>query len=383
MNLDDSKLQKQKTIAPAIVGRIDTYPELNLCLTHKSVNNHVFQKLDLTKHEEQLLKIEINQSTFLGCTMSKNLKNHLEKNNYIISEFNVPFEAFPSQLYDKDTLYNNYDYNNPDSYSKTLDKIVYDRYYSFGAISDNLGEMLARTLHDYSIRTSKYEFLDNYDQKKVVAIMGGHKLERNSNFYKQIAYLSKTLTEKGYLMVSGGGPGAMEATHLGAWFADKPNSHLDNAISILSVAPVYNHELWLPSAFKVFDEYPTTNYKSLSIPTWFYGHEPPAPFSTHIAKLFENSLREEGLLSIAKGGVIYAPGSAGTMQEIFQDLAQNHYESYGHSSPMIFCGEEYWTKQVPIYPFLKSLIENKRLNPAVDISVHSHNHSIVDYLEKK
>jgi predicted Rossmann-fold nucleotide-binding protein len=62
----------------------------------------------------------------------------------------------------------------------------------------------------------------------------------------------------------------------------------------------------------------------------------PTPFATHIAKYFANSVREEGLLAIAKGGVIFTPGSAGTMQEIFQDLAQNHYQSFGVSSPMVF-----------------------------------------------
>ena len=39
---------------------------------------------------------------------------------------------------------------------------------------------------------------------------------------------------------------------------------------------------------------------------------------------------------IAKGGVIYSPGSAGTMQEIFQYAAQNHYRAFGYESPMVF-----------------------------------------------
>ena len=96
-------------------------------------------------------------------------------------------------------------------------------------------------------------------------------------------------------------------------------------------------------------------YPSLGIPTWLYGHEPPAPFATHIAKYFANSVREDGLLSLAKGGVVFAPGSAGTIQEIFQDLTQNHYGTLGVSSPMVLFGAEYWTKIKPVYPLLKSL----------------------------
>ena len=59
--------------------------------------------------------------------------------------------------------------------------------------------------------------------------------------------------------------------------------------------------------------------------------------------------------SIAKGGVIYSPGSAGTMQEIFQDAAQNHYRTFGYESPMVFLDSEYWSEKIPIYPLLQGL----------------------------
>ncbi|MDO5488101.1 MAG: hypothetical protein Q4F42_06430, partial [Rikenellaceae bacterium] len=83
--------------------------------------------------------------------------------------------------------------------------------------------------------------------------------------------------------------------------------------------------------------------------------EPATPFASHIAKYFDNSIREDGLLAIAKGGVIYSPGSAGTMQEVFQDAAQNHYKTFGFSSPMVFLGREHWTQRIPVYPLLEQL----------------------------
>ncbi|MBR3911610.1 MAG: hypothetical protein IKJ48_02970, partial [Alistipes sp.] len=61
------------------------------------------------------------------------------------------------------------------------------------------------------------------------------------------------------------------------------------------------------------------------------------------------------LLAIAKGGVIYSPGSAGTMQEVFQDAAQNHYKTFGFASPMVFLGREHWTRKIPVYPLLEQL----------------------------
>ena len=81
----------------------------------------------------------------------------------------------------------------------------------------------------------------------------------------------------------------------------------------------------------------------------------PSDIATHLAKYIENALREDGILTIAMGGIIYSPGSAGTMQEIFQDAVQNHYLSFGYASPMVFLGAEYWTDEMPVYPLLKHL----------------------------
>lgn len=46
--------------------------------------------------------------------------------------------------------------------------------------------------------------------------------------------ISRELTVRGFFMVSGGGPGAMEATHLGAWFSTRTVAELDVALAILA-----------------------------------------------------------------------------------------------------------------------------------------------------
>lgn len=158
-------------------------------------------------------------------------------------------------------------------------------------------------------------------------------------------------------MVSGGGPGAMEATHVGAWMAGRTKEEVDQAMEKLSASPSYSDAGWLDSAFSVIDEFPQNNYNSLGVPTWLYGHEPATPFATHIAKYFDNAIREDGILTIAMGGVVYSPGSAGTMQEIFQDAVQNHYLSFGYASPMVFLGKKFWIEEMPVYPMLHQLME--------------------------
>jgi predicted Rossmann-fold nucleotide-binding protein len=179
---------------------------------------------------------------------------------------------------------------------------------------------------------------------------------RTDEIYRKVVVIAKHLAERGCLMVTGGGPGAMEAAHLGVWLAGREDEYVDEAISLLSHAPSYKDCDWLPSAFSLMDKLPrVSDCPSIGIPTWFYGHEPATPFATHIAKYFDNSIREDGLLAIAKGGVIYSPGSAGTMQEIFQDAAQNHYLTCGYASPMVFLGSEYWNSVFPVYPLLSEL----------------------------
>jgi predicted Rossmann-fold nucleotide-binding protein len=194
----------------------------------------------------------------------------------------------------------------------------------------------------------------------VVAIMGGHSMLRGQPEYRAVVELARELARLGFFLVSGGGPGAMEATHVGAWFAGRTDAELSAALEVLAKAPSYKDREWLSRAFEVRATWPLRDAdrvvsESLGIPTWHYGHEPPNPFATHIAKYFANSVREDGLLTIARGGVIYSPGSAGTIQEIFQDACQNHYNTVGVISPMIFLNQEYWTRTRPVYPLLEHL----------------------------
>ena len=113
-------------------------------------------------------------------------------------------------------------------------------------------------------------------------------------------------------------------------------------------------EAYLAAGRSVRDAFPD-GAASLAVPTWFYGHEPTNQFATHIAKYFANSIREDGLLALATRGVVFAPGSAGTVQEVFQDATQNHYRLFSALSPMVFLDAEFWRHTMPAEPLLRSL----------------------------
>ncbi len=270
----------------------------------------------------------------------------------------VPYDVTPTRLYTAASLYQGYDPDTPSTFPTCYDSRVYQHYLQTGKLTDNVAEDFARTLHDHRIHTAMREFLDTRNPIDCVGIMGGHALLRTDPMYREIVLISKQLTEHGFLMISGGGPGAMEATHLGAWMAGRTLRELDDALAILMPHPTFQDPAWLASAFRVMQRYPQDPLcVSLGIPTWLYGHEPATPFATHIAKLFENSLREDSILTLAYGGIIYAPGSAGTMQEIFQDAVQNHYLSFGFSSPMVFLGRQFWTEEMPAYTLLSGMMQ--------------------------
>ena len=336
------------------------------------------QSLDLTEIENEILSVRFSRCLFLGCVMSDEVLHHLLPDNFIFPALDVPFNTYPSSLYNKNTLYKGFDYRHPETYLQTPDKIVYD-YYQRSLKYLSIKDTLAQRLHDHSITDSLHEYIAQYDERKLVAIMGGHKIERTEPMYLQVARLSKSLTERGFLMLSGGGPGAMEATHAGAWMAGRTDQELLEAIDILSEAPVYSDENWLASAFRMMERFPDPKFDSLGIPTWHYGHELPTPFATHIAKYFENSVREEGLLAIAKGGVIFTPGSAGTIQEVFQDLAQNHYESYGYASPMVFLNSTFWTRERPIFPIIQLMSERGDLHN-LNLGLYDTNEEVISHL---
>lgn len=340
---------------------VETLDELRFLLKKGGyIRRCSFQNIDFSvMHAEGLgldAGIIYEDCIFMGCVITKEMKSQINKTDLIFSKMDVPYNSFRNTLYTPEMLYEGYQIGTPDSYKESFDYKVYQHYLDKGKVATDIKETLARTLHDHSISNALHDLLSQYDEKKVVGVMGGHGLSRSDEIYKKIALVSKDLTERGYLMVSGGGPGAMEATHLGAWMAGRPATELNEALDLLVVAPAYNDTGWLDAAFNVRQKFPQHQYISLGVPTWLYGHEPATPFATHIAKYFENAIREDGILTIAMGGIIYSPGSAGTMQEIFQDAVQNHYLSFGYASPMAFLDSHYWTEEIPVYPFLQQLV---------------------------
>ncbi len=148
----------------------------------------------------------------------------------------------------------------------------------------------------------------------------------------------------------------MEAANLGARAVGVDGPTLAAAVRRLADVPDFRPsvERWAQVAFDVLSELPD-GPRTLGIPTWFYGHEPPNVFAGSIAKFFRNALREDTLLRACTSGIVFLPGAAGTVQEIFQDACENYYAEPGQRTPMVLVGREHWTSTVPAWPLLRSM----------------------------
>jgi predicted Rossmann-fold nucleotide-binding protein len=286
----------------------------------------------------------------------------------------IPFIPVRAALYTGAELLGGFRTESPESFTQTADFRIY-RYFRMhgGRFPEDPYISMMQALHDNSINQA----VDSLRKgRRIAGIMGGHTLKRGDARYADVVRLARRLTQSKILMCSGGAVGAMEACHLGALLANSHENIVTSALQtlctqcpdwpsefdsklvdeggIVNTQAVRAIHTWLSPAFTVLDMI-TNPGESLAIPTWHYGFEPPTPFASHIAKYFQNSIREDGLVTYARQGVIFAEGRAGTLQEIFQDAAQNAYLSCDYFSPMVFLGTEYWTRTVPVRALLSTL----------------------------
>jgi predicted Rossmann-fold nucleotide-binding protein len=281
-----------------------------------------------------------------------------------MTKIDLPYQPIRQSLYTPAELFEGFDPADPSSFSNTADFSIYRQFIQDGGTRPiNPYQGMMRSLHDCTITEALDELTAHH---KVCAIMGDHSLARNSAAYLAIARLAQTLAANGFMVCTGGGPGAMEAGHLGAAFGPQDQAALVSAIRSMESQPkvpelkeivtpegkinealVSLAHAWFSPAYQIYRQLQNPG-KSLAVPTWLYGSEPTTPFATSIVKYFQNSIREDGLVSVADQGIVFSQGRAGTIQEVFQDATQNYYRTFNRVSPMVLFGSAYWTETFPI-----------------------------------
>jgi len=322
-----------------------------------------FTDIDFSAHPDALEiwdKLTFSGAVFYGCTFPTSIDDVTLRGGRAVQQLDdVPFKAFRSFMYTQDEL-------------EEKDAAIYKFYLQ----DTSLNAKLAQQIHDHFMQDALFDYLEN---KSIVSIMGGHQIKRENKAYQQVALMAHRLAKQGFLVASGGGPGAMEACNLGAYMFQRSEEDLLDAITLMidnqDPKVEFQYQDRKGPAAVIRKHGKPTIQPSLAIPTWKYGHEPTNMFGVWVCKFFSNAIREDGLLDISNAGIIYTPGSAGTRQEIFQAACANHYAPDGHEKPTVFYDTEFWAAtQIPQVlrsvskerPFAQWIIESDDVDDIVD-----------------
>jgi hypothetical protein len=165
---------------------------------------------------------------------------------------------------------------------------------------------------------SGYEFLKKY--KKAVTFFGTARVTFHSDLYKQATHLAFRLSKDGYAVMTGGGPGIMEAANKGA--------HDAGGVSV-------GVNIRLPF------EQRTNRYVVES-------------------EAFKYFFVRKTMLAFASQVYIFFPGGYGTMDELFEMLTLVQTKKID-PTPIILVNKEFWT---PLLSWVKEYLYEK--NKAID-----------------
>ena len=333
----------------------------------RSLQGVRLQDVDLGDVAQELLQIrDLAGLVVLGGVVPPAVAEHLRTAGALVfpTDPELPINPYRSLLYDPLELYRGLD---DEGYESTADKRAYDWLLDPATVHDAYVTVM-RAIHDDSIGDALDECLS---VEHAVGVMGGHAELRTSAAYADAARLGHSLADGGKYVLTGGGPGAMEAASLGACLPD--TSLLAPALTRLSRVPSFRPDIaaWARTALAVREDYTdeVSRRRCIGVPTWFYGHEPSQVFCGAVAKFFSNALREDILLARCDAGIVVLPGAAGTVQEIFQAVTRMYYTDAPASGipPLVLVGRQQWAHDVPVWDLLTHLAKERTMESSIHL----------------
>lgn len=166
------------------------------------------------------------------------------------------------------------------------------------------------------------EFIEGFEfiseiKKKSVTVFGAARFSEDSLEYQKARKLGELLSKEGYSVVSGGGPGIMEAANRGAFEAG------GESIGITVQLP---------------KEQETNKFVNKSIGFHYF-------FTRKMMMSFTSSV------------YIFFPGGYGTLDEFFEMVMLIQTKKLSHPVIIIAVGKDYWQ---PLFDWFKSELYEKR-----------------------
>jgi predicted Rossmann-fold nucleotide-binding protein len=345
-------------IPPVDIESLDQFDRL-VAAGATSMAGWRVQSVDLSGRTDELRRLSPVGSLFLGCPLHDPVSRWIQDGGGLVFPAipELPFDPYRAHLYDADELYAGLE----DGYAATPDA----RIYAWSRQHEEKGDTsrtLSAAIHDHAISDALAEL--PYD-RPWIGVMGAHGIGRGDPRYRDAALLGRALARSGLTVATGGGPGAMEAANLGSALSTYDDDELEAALATLAAVPSFRPSItaWASAGLEVRQRYPGDG--GVSVPTWFYGHEPPNVFAGVIAKYFSNAQREDVLLRRASGGIVYLPGAAGTLQEIFQAVTLNYYGDQATQIPMVLVGVEHWSEQLPVWQLLQEVARDRVMEGSI------------------
>ena len=165
------------------------------------------------------------------------------------------------------------------------------------------------------------EFIDSFEimakHKRLVSVFGSARTKPDDPVYQDCVRLGEILTDSGYGVLTGGGPGIMEAANRGAW-----NKNGDS-VGLNIKLPMEQH----PNTYQT---------ESLDFRYFF--------------------VRKVCFLKYSVAIVVY-PGGFGTLDE-FSEALTLIQTSKVHTVPLVAVGKEYWG---PLFDWFRSTMLRDRM----------------------